>query len=214
MAERNRKYPKLTYEQKQMMLGSLLGDAGLHCRVRNGYKQFEFYVAHGPKQLKYIKHTAKMLGANVGKYRQGPSSFCAGDIYYRYSYSNKQELQKIYDLCFKNGKKLVSSKWIKEIDHLALAHWFMDDGSSSFDITNNKTVMVRFATQSFSKKENLLLIKKLSEFGIEATLRKITDGTGYNIYVRQKSVNKLMDIVEPHIITSDMKYKIKRREDS
>ncbi|MGI0058197.1 MAG: hypothetical protein ACREBJ_00380 [Nitrosotalea sp.] len=41
-------------------------------------------------------------------------------------------------------------------------------------------------------------------------LRKIKDGTGYNIYVRQKSVNKLMDLIEP-FITPDLKYKIKRR---
>ena len=87
----------------------------------------------------------------------------------------------------------------------------MDDGSSSFDITIPKTVMVRFATQSFSKKENKLLMKKLLEFDIETTLRKISDGTGYNIYVRQNSVNKLMELIKPYITTSDMKYKIKKR---
>ncbi|MGI0058196.1 MAG: hypothetical protein ACREBJ_00375, partial [Nitrosotalea sp.] len=65
---------------------------------------------------------------------------------------NKGELQKIYRLCFRDGKKFVSNKWIKEIDVPAIAYWFMDDGSSSFDITNNKTVMVRFASQSFSKR--------------------------------------------------------------
>ncbi len=74
--------------------------------------------------------------------------------------------------------------------------------------------MVRFASQSFSKKENLRLMKKLSDFGIETTLRKIQDGTGYNIYVRQNSVNKLMDLIEPYVVTSDMKYKIKRRKNT
>lgn len=210
---RKRNYPELTYEQKQMILGSLLGDAGLHRRVRNGYDQFEFYVVHGPEQTKYIKHQAKTLGVSVGSYHKSQKSFGPGGIYYRYSYSNKGELQKIYKLCFKNDKKFVTKGWLKEIDAPAIAYWFMDDGSSSFDITNNKTVMVRFATQSFSKRENLLLMRKLLDFGIETTLRKIKDGTGYNIYVRQKSVNKLMDLIEP-FVTSDLKYKIKRREDS
>jgi recombination protein RecA len=206
-----KKYPILTYKQKQMILGSLLGDAGLSRRVRNGHEQFEFYVAHGSDQEKYINHTASLLNASVGCYYKGLKSFGPGGKYYRYSYSNKGELQTIYKLCFKNGKKFVSNEWVKEIDISAIAYWFMDDGSSSFDVTNNKTVMVRFASQSFSKEENLLLIKKLLDFGIEATLRKIKDGTGYNIYIRQKSVNKFMDLIEPYIVTTDMKYKIKRR---
>jgi len=87
----------------------------------------------------------------------------------------------------------------------------MDDGSSSFDVSVPKTVMVRFSTQSFSKKENKLLMKKLLEFDIQTTLRKISDGTGYNIYVRQNSVNNFMDLVEPYIATDDLKYKIKRK---
>ena len=169
------------------------------------------YESHGPKQLKYIKHKANILNVKVGKYHKGKKSFGPGGIYYRYSYSNKKELQEIYKICFKNGKKFVTSKWLKEIDALAIAYWFMDDGSSSFDITIPKTVMVRFATQSFSKKENKLLMKKLLEFDIETTLRKISDGTGYNIYVRQNSVNKLMELIKPYITTSDMKYKIKKR---
>lgn len=210
MSERNKNYPKLSYEQTQMILGSLLGDAGIYHRIRNKYDQFEFYVAHGAEQIKYIKHQAKILGVNVGSYYKSQKSFGPGGLYYRYSYSNKGELQKIHKLCFKDDKKYVTKKWLKEVDALAIAYWFMDDGSSSFDITNSKTVMVRFASQSFSKRENVFLIEKLLEFGIETTLRKIKDGTGYNIYVRQKSVNKLMDLVEP-FITPDLKYKIKRK---
>lgn len=202
---------KLTYEQEQMILGSLLGDAGLSFRKRNTHETFEFYVAHGPKQLQYIQQTAHMLGANVKKYYQSKTSFCAGALYYRYSYSNKQELCRIYKLCFKNRKKFINSKWLNKVEAPAIAYWFMDDGSSSFDITNKKTVMVRFATQSFSKRENLSLIKKLLDFGIKASLRSVKDGTGYNIYIRQKSVNKFMDLVEPYIVSPDMKYKIKRR---
>lgn len=213
MGERNRNYLKLTYEQRQMMLGSLLGDAGLSYRVRKNHETFEFYESHGPDQEKYIKHKANLLGANLGSYHKGNKSFGPGGIYYRYSYSNKKELKKIYSLCFKRGRKKINKEWLKEVDAPAIAYWFMDDGSSSFDITNNKTVMVRFASQSFSKRENTLLMTKLLEFGVETTLRKIKDGTGYNIYVRQKSVNRLMDLIEPYIATSDMKYKLKRRRE-
>lgn len=56
-------------------------------------------------------------------------------------------------------------------------------------------------------------MQKLLDFGIETTFRKIKDGTGYNIYIRQKSVNEFMNLIESYIITSDMKYKIKRRRE-
>lgn len=208
----SKRKPKLTYEQKQMMLGSLLGDAGLSYRIRNGNSSFEFYVAHGPKQREYIKYQAEMLNVNLGTYKKSSKSFGPNGIYHRYSYSNKKELKKLHSLCFKDNRKVVNEKWLSQIDAQGIAYWFMDDGSSSYDVSNNKTVMVRFATQSFSKEENEMLIEKLQTFGVETTLRQIKDGTGYNIYVRQRSVNNLMDLVEPYIVTSDMKYKIKRRK--
>lgn len=192
-----------------MILGSLLGDAGLSYRLRKNHESFELYESHGPKQLGYIKHKADILGVNVGSYHKGSKSFGPGGLYYRFGYSNKRELQK---LCFQNKKKFVSKKWLENLDALAIAYWFMDDGSSSFDISNDKTIMVRFASQSFSKRENLLLMKKLLEFNIETSLRNISDGTGYNIYIRQCSVNKFMDLIEPYVEhISCMKYKIKRK---
>lgn len=203
---------ELSYDQIQLILGTLLGDAGLHCRLRNSHKQFEFYVAHGIAQHEYITHQANLLGVKVGTYYKSQKSYSPGGAYYRFSYSNKKELQKIYELCFESGKKCVTAKWLKQIGPAAIAYWFMDDGSSSFDVTNSKAVIVRFSSQSFSKEENLLLMEKLLDFGIETTLRKVPDGTGYNIYVRQKSVNTLMDLVEPYI-TFDTKYKIKRRKE-
>lgn len=206
------KKPILTYEQKQLVLGTLLGDAGLHRRTRNGHDQLEFYISHGLDQKDYIEYIANLLGVKVGTYHKGQKSFGAGEPYLRFSYGNKPELSKIFELCFKDGKKTITDEWLEQVDAPAIAYWFMDDGSSSFDIAGHKTVMVRFATQCFSKQENLCLMEKLLEFGIQSTLRKVVDGTGYNIYVRQNSVNKLMDLIEPYIVTDDLKYKIKRRE--
>lgn len=215
MKTRNRKRSTLTYEQNQMILGTLLGDAGLHRRVRNGFVQYEFYIAHGLAQEQYINYTANILGANVGLYYKGKKSFGPGGGYYRYSYSNKPELEKIYKLCFRNGKKFVSDKWLKEIDELALAYWFMDDGSSSYNTTSRKnknknSVVIRFSSQSFTKSEHKLLSKKLLSFGVETIIRKVSDGTGFQLYIKQKSVNRFMDIIEDHILPG-MEYKIKRK---
>lgn len=207
----SKKQPPLTYNQRQLILGMLLGDGGIHYRNRYNRSEFEFYVSHGMKQQEYIKFAAELLSANVSLGRKGQKSFGPGGEYLRLSYSNKPELSKIYDLCFKSGKKTITKRWLMEIDKQAIAYWFMDDGSSSIDKTSN-CIMVRFASQSFSKKEHGLLRRKLLDFEIDTTLRKVSDGTGYNIYVRQDSINKLMDLIEPFVPTQDMKYKIKRRD--
>jgi hypothetical protein len=55
-------------------------------------------------------------------------------------------------LCFKNNKKFISNKWLKELDAIAIAYWFMDDGSSSFDIKNDKISNYKVKTKKTKEK--------------------------------------------------------------
>ncbi len=202
----------LTYEQKQIILGSLLGDACLSCRKRHNSDQLEFSIVHGEPQIEYIKHTANILNSNISEGIQGKNSFGCGNKIFRLSYCNKYELIKIHKITYFNGRKTITNEWLNEIDPLALAYWFMDDGSSSFS-NHKKTVSITFATQSFNKIEHDMLRNKLLSFGIDTTIQKSDVGTGMYIYIRQKSVNRFMDIVEPYIkIIPCMNYKIKRKQ--
>lgn len=71
--------------------------------------------------------------------------------------------------------------------------------------------VVMLCTESFSKKEQELLINALSEnFGIQATLNKRISSTGiqsYRIRISKKSMNKLIISVKPYFI-SEMLYKL------
>lgn len=212
----NRKLKKnkiFCYKQKQVIMGTLLGDGCLSRRKINNIFSYTFKISHGPKQQEYTNHLASILDSKVYKHKKGQKSFGPGGEYYVFTYHNKKELEKIYNICFKDGKKHVNEDWLNEIDALGIAYWFLDDGSSSFDICQDSSVIVRIASQSFSEQENNLLIKKLLSFGIEASLRKVKDGTGATIYIKQKSINKFMDLIEPYVETSDMKYKIKRKKE-
>ena len=203
----------LTYEQKQLVIGSLLGDAHLSFREHNGcQEQLEFGITHGEPQQEYLKYCANILGANVSEGIQGKDSFGAGNKVFKLSYSNKYELLKIANLVLVNGRKTITNEWMEEIDAPALAYWFMDDGTSSYANNKHKTVIVMFATQSFDRHEHDILRTKLDNLGIKTTLRKVNNGTGINIYVKQCSVNKLMEIIEPYISRVPcMSYKIKRK---
>lgn len=202
----NKKNTKLlTYEQEQLILGSLLGDASLISR-RGTYT---FQVGHCLEQKEYLKYKCSILNTNIYSVIKDENSYSGGKEFFTTSYHNKYELEKIYNICFLNGRKTINHLWIEKLDMLGIAIWFMDDGTSSV-IKNKKAISVRFSTLSFKKDEIFLLQNKLLEFNIETSLHKHTDGEGIIISVNQNFINKFMNMIEPHIVNC-MKYKIKRR---
>ena len=194
----------LSFEQEQIILGSLLGDASLGRRDND---QYDFQVGHCFEQKEWLSYKAKILGTNVTSYIKDENSFSSGKEFFKTSYGNKYELKKIYNLCSKDGIKTVSKEWVMKLQPLAIAVWFMDDGTASF---SKNAVIARFSTLSFSEDQLKLLQNRLLDFNILTTLQKHTDGLGLVIAIRQKSINVFMDLIEPYIVDC-MKYKIKRR---
>lgn len=75
----------------------------------------------------------------------------------------------------------------------------MDGGSK-------ETRQLRINTQSFTREENLCLIKFLqTKFGIEATIN--VDKGKYRLRIRGKSMPKLISLIKPYFIPS-MLYKL------
>lgn len=197
---------KLTHEQEQFILGSLLGDSSL-CYSSNR-NRYDFNTGHCLAQKEYVFHIAKLLNTNVRSYIKDKNSYSYGKEFFITSYYNRYELEKIYNLCFVSGKKTVTKEWADKLSPLAIAYWYMDDGSSH---KKNNNVNVNFSTLSFTREECEILQNRLLEFNIETRLHKHSDGYGTTISVRQNSVNRFMDLVEPYIIDC-FKYKIKRKD--
>jgi hypothetical protein len=168
-----------------------------------------------------LQHKANILNINIKTDICGETSFTPGLMYYRTEYNNKYELKKVYQFINKNGKKVVNKEWIDKVDAVGLAYWFMDDGSSYRDKRKNRIgVCITFATHGFSYDENVLLQSKLLDFGLESCINRshrIWNGTKrfyYSLSLRQNSVNKFMDLVEPIISQIPcMLYKIQRRKE-
>ena len=143
------------------------------------------------------------------EYKKDNNSFTPGKVYFKLTYENKFALSKIADLVLVDGKKRVNQKWLDKVDVLGLAYWFMDDGTSSF--TKGPSIMTRFCTLSFDDEEISLLRSKLDCFDIRTIANKTGDGGTKNvIYVKQNSINNLMNLISPFIVPV-LQYKIKRR---
>lgn len=93
----------------------------------------------------------------------------------------------------------------EELPTLALAHWFLGDGSSSWGYLKlgSPRLTVNLAACGFTKGEVYHLMAMLNNMGITTTKpgrQQTIRGQGLSIVLAQDSVNRFMDLIEPHIL--------------
>ena len=116
--------PKLLSDQQiQLILGSLMGDGNLSPN-RRGRSGTRFRLGHGAKQAAYLDWKVSMLG-NVGCSK---TTNAKGAVFA--DFTPLPELAELHDaVYFGDGKKHLSWDYLKALTPLALAVWYMDDGS-------------------------------------------------------------------------------------
>lgn len=114
---------RLSEQQWQVILGSLMGDGNLspNRRDRSGVR---FRLGHGAKQASYLDWKVSLLG-NIERTRREDSR---GAVFADFTpLAELGELQRAVYLG--DGKKHLSWEYLKALTPLGLAIWFMDDGS-------------------------------------------------------------------------------------
>lgn len=184
----------LTQFQKSVILGSVLGDG--YIRIVPGRKNAFLEINHSIKAKDYVDWKYSVL-KNISK--SPPKERKVGEtrIAYRFFTRQHEEITKLLSRFYKNGKKTIPHNL--KIDSLALAVWFMDDGSKS------RKVDVYLNTQQFSLREQKKLLHMLREMGLKARLNK--DKKYYRIRFLKESVKNLNELISPHVISS-MRYKL------
>ncbi len=193
---------KLNKTQREILVGLLLGDGHLETRncgrtyrlkveqsLRKSdyvlwlYENFENFVLKKPKEKEKVRDGVKTKNIWFSTVSHGSLRFYAQQFY-------------------ASGKKVVPKMIGKLLSPLALAVWFMDDGSVKSK--NHKAKIIN--TQCFSKSEVMLLIKTLEEkFQISAKLRRQREG--WQIYILSESVDRFRKIIGKYVIDS-MRYKL------
>jgi recombination protein RecA len=116
--------PKLLSNQQiQVILGSLMGDDNLSPNLR-GRSGTRFRMGQGAKQAAYLDWKVSLLG-NIGCSRTANAK---GAVFA--DFTPLPELAELHDaVYFGDGKKHLSWDYLKALTPLALAIWYMDDGS-------------------------------------------------------------------------------------
>lgn len=188
--------------QDQFIRGSLLGDLNLSNPTSNRHVNSRLTLVHSNKQEELFMKKVEILGEFMGSYKlyEAKPDSRTGNIYKTWRGNSKSHkvFTNIYNELYLNNKKVLTKEYLETIHHpIALAYWFMDDG------TYNGV----FATHCFSLEENKLLCTWLVEkWGIDCTIQHNLNQ--FQIYIKSNSRLKFEKLIFPYILSS-MYYKLK-----
>lgn len=190
-------------ELLQLLIGSLLGDGSF---VSSGKQTKNYYlsIAHGFKQKSYLEYKLSILSkhnlaSKISERTYVDKRFKEGK-YTEYKIKTRlhpiftEIRNKYYD---ETGHKRVKYEFVKNIDALGLAIWYMDDGY----VTKNSCI---FSSCSFTIEEQEILSKiLLDKFGLHFSIGKNDN----SMYLHASDFAKFAELVRPYII-DDMQYKL------
>ena len=187
-------------EQEQILLGSILGDG---CIMNRDSRNPIYTEMHSIHQIDYLSWKQTRLYPFMKDLEIGHK-----EVTVAMRSRALPQLGFYRGVFYPDGKKVVPVETLNWIDDLAIAVWFMDDGTHS-----KKEMQFSIATCSFDIRTNGMLQGWLaSKYGIYFTVSVRTcknyKGARYPYLVLQKESNKkFLEIIEPHIVPS-MRYKI------
>lgn len=194
-----------TQEQKEMIVGTLLGDGCISPHGRKN-KSYRLMIGHCEKQKDLVFWKKAMLGnfVNVVSKREDKRK---NSIMYTFNTVVHDEFKFYYNLFYENHQKIIRTELINYVTPLSIAVWFSDDGSI------NKNVNMRLATDGFTKKENEFLQEMLkTKFGIRCKICTYIRHENEFHFLSFNKVNSelLTELIKPYVIDC-MKYKIMNR---
>jgi len=193
---------QLSLRQKEILIGSLLGDAHLEKNGRN----VRLRVSHKESQENYLRwKQTEFSSLPCSKPRLVCEVDKRNDKTYKswhFSTYSLEVFNSYWKKFYKNRIKIIP-KDIRELANspLSLAVWFMDDGYKRNDCN-----ALRLNTDSFSLYEQKLLQECLRRsFKINSRIHK--KGKYWNIYIPSLEAIEFCRIIKPYI-PLEMKYKI------
>ena len=199
---------RLSDQQFQVVLGSLMGDGNLspNRRGRNGAR---FRLGHGAKQAEYLEWKTTLMG-NIG---HSVSENAKGARFVDFTpLPELAELQRAVYLG--DGKKFLSEEYLKALTPLALAIWYMDDGSFTVrskglqQRTEGGSGRIEICVEAMSEGSRMRLRDYLRDtHGLDVRLR-VAGAAGKAVLVfSTAATTKFQEMVAPYMAPS-MEYKL------
>jgi len=199
---------RLSDQQWQVVLGSLMGDGNLspNRRDRNGVR---FRLGHGAHQAAYLDWKVSLLGNVPVSRRVDDRGACFADFT---PLPELGELQRAVYMV--PGRKTITEEYLKALTPLALAIWFMDDGSFTVrskgaqQHTEGGSGRVQFCIEAMSEGSRDRLVAYLRDtHGFDVSWRRAGARQKAVLTFSTASSKTFLDLVAPYVHPS-MEYKL------
>ncbi|MGH3503546.1 MAG: intein-containing recombinase RecA, partial [Nocardioidaceae bacterium] len=198
----------LSDQQWQVVLGSLLGDGNLSPN-RQGRNGVRFRLGHGAAQTDYLDWKVSLLG-NVGCSRRGNDK---GAVFADFRpLPELGELQRT--VYMGDGNRTITEEYLKALTPLALAIWFMDDGSFTVrssglqQRTKGGSGRVQFCIEALSEGSRDRLVDYLRDtHGLDVQWRNVGAAGKAVLTFTTTASARFLEMVAPYVHPS-MDYKL------
>jgi len=189
--------------EKSLLLALAIGDGSLS-KNDNSLKG-RLYLAHGFKQLEYLKHKQQLLESILHKSLKIYKTTSKHGITYRLAVSHKY-FRVLRNVLYSNGVKTITPTVLSRLNTKGLAYWYMDDGSLYPKKHNGKIHAFELVLSVYGTKKECEDIVEwlLATYDIKAGL-KYNKGK-YSIRMGTKEAKKFISLIDPYILPM-FKYK-------
>jgi recombination protein RecA len=199
---------RLSDQQWQVVLGSLLGDGNLspNRRGRNGVR---FRLGHGANQSAYLDWKVSLLG-NIACSRRTNAK---GAVFADFTpLPELGELQR--SVYLGDGKRTITEEYLKALTPLALAIWYLDDGSFTVrskelqQRTAGGSGRIQFCIEALSPGSRDRLVSYLRDtHGLDVSWREAGAARTAVLTFSTAASAQFMELVAPYVHPS-MAYKL------
>ena len=193
---------KLSQDQREVLIGLLLGDA--HLETQNQGQTYRLKIEQSQKHEDYVQHLYEIFKPWVLTPPQLKEKSVRGHTSWNCWFQTVSHgafrfyAHQFYIERQKRVPRLIH-RWLTP---RALSYWFMDDGS----MKSKQSKGVILNTQSYPLNDIQRLVGILQEkFGLQVKRRKQKEG--FQIYISGKSYERFRELIEPHLIAS-MRHKL------
>ena len=211
---------KLTPQQEQFILGTLLGDGCIRIQQNGNFPALS--ILHSKHQHDYVVWKYNKLAELCSAKPKDSNIILNGKPFSRCEFRTLSLpcLMNIYNMATTDKKRVITQDWLDKIyDPMALAVWYMDDGfieNATHKITGKtKTRLISFAMGIATQGECDLLTQWLEQYwDVKFRTYTATHRSGKYMgnvyrYLRCSGIENIetfINLIEPYVIPS-MNYK-------
>ena len=193
---------KISTFQRQLLVGLLLGDG--HLETQNHGRTYRLKIEHSLTQKLYVDWLYEHWKAWTLTPPQRKEQLVQGKTYMKYWFNTVSHASlRFYGQQFYRERCKIVPKAISHwLTPLALAIWFMDDGSRK----SHQTCSLLLNTQCFEEGEVMRLVQALKQrFDLDTRMRRQKEG--FQIFIPSSEARRFVEIIQPYLHTS-MRYKV------